>query len=180
MTFSMVRLGLESIDEIDCDTLVAYHFAEDRPLKRLAGVVDWRMNGWLSRQVLNGLASGRARDMLLTPGRAQFPVERLLMVGLGTRGEFSADLYRAVCLSTLRTLIRLPSQRFAIEIPGGDAVNVVPRQAMEMWLTAYHQTVVSLGMDVHVTFVGTQEEIEDWKDPLARFEKQYGGEVGAF
>ena len=180
MSFSMLKLGLDSLDELDCDTLVAYHFAEERPLKGLAGFVDWRMKGWLSKQVLHGHASGRPRETLLTPGKRQFPVSRLMMVGLGVRTEFTPDVYRAVCLSTLRALIRLPSRSFALEIPGGDRHHLVPRQAMEMWLTAYHQTVVSLGMHVDVTFVGTGAEIEDWRDPVTRFEKQYGGELGAF
>lgn len=174
MTFSLMKTDLHALDELECETLVTHHFVEDRPLQGLAGFVDWRMNGWLSQQIVKGIASGRVRETILTPGGRHLGVKRVLLVGLGTRNEFSPDHFRGVCLSTLRTLIRIPSRRFAVDLPGLSSFNVAPRQAMEMWLTAYHQTVVSLGLQgVHVTFLGEEEELEDWRDPLSVFEKQY-------
>ena len=173
MSISLVELAMESIGDTGADTLVAYHFEEERPLRGLAGHVDWRMNGSLSKMVQKGVATGRSRDMVLTPGRRQFPVQRILLTGLGKKAAFGGDQFRAASLATLRTLLRLPSSHFALELPGGARHGLSPRAAIEMWLTAYHQTVLNLGVDARVTLIGTKAEIEDWKDPLHHFQSQF-------
>ena len=71
MTFRISEMSLEGLDELGCDTLVCTMFGEERPLQGLSGLVDWRMNGWLSRQVHSGIATSSARELVLTPGTRQ-------------------------------------------------------------------------------------------------------------
>ena len=69
MTFRISEMSLEGLDELGCDTLVCTMFGEERPLQGLSGLVDRRMNGWLSRQVHSGIATSSAK-LVLTPERA--------------------------------------------------------------------------------------------------------------
>ncbi len=176
MRFALLESGLDVLDDLTHDTLVLHHFAEDRPLQQMAGYADWRMNGWLSRVVLRGVASGRARDIILMPGGRHLKVNNVLLVGLGRRAEFSADVFRGVTLATMRSMLKLPTRKFAIDLPCLGAQRLSPRQAMEMWLTGFHQTYVSLSItDVDVGLLGTAEQLEDWHDPVRDFERKYMG-----
>jgi hypothetical protein len=59
-------------------------FEDERPLQGLAGYIDWRSCGMLSRLLRSGWCTGRAGESLLMPTRVGLPVERLVLVGLGS------------------------------------------------------------------------------------------------
>ena len=173
MTFRISEMSLEGLDELGCDTLVCTMFGEERPLQGLSGLVDWRMNGWLSRQVHSGIATSSARELVLTPGTRQFAVPRIVCVGLGSSEEFTPDGFRSASLASLRALVRLPARRVALELPGGDRHSFGPRKALDMWLTSFHQSVMNLGVEMDVTLLGSAYEIGEWGDTLVRFEQQF-------
>ncbi len=174
MTFRISEMAVEGLDTLGCDTLVCTIFDEERPLQGLAGLIDWRMNGWLSRQIRAGIATSAPRELILTPGSRQFSVPRILCIGLGSKKDFSPDVFRSASLVGLRALVRLPANRVALELPGGERHQLGPRKALDMWLTSFHQSVMNLGVEMDMTLLGTGYEIEEWGDTLVRFEHQFG------
>src|SRR5438874_4311367 len=74
-------------DHAPCGTLVVGMFAGERPPKGEAGWADWRVDGAISRAILNGRVNGEAGSTVLMPA-GKLPASKLLVVGLGSPAEF--------------------------------------------------------------------------------------------
>jgi hypothetical protein len=66
---------------------VAVVFQDERPLQGVAVRADWRLNGFLSRLLMDGRFSGEKGDWLLLHTQGRLPYTRLFLVGMGRKGE---------------------------------------------------------------------------------------------
>jgi hypothetical protein len=176
LSFSTTTPGLAELDALTQDTLLLHHFVEDRPLRGLAGFADWRLNGWLSRVVLRGWTTGKFRETLLMPAGHRLPASRILLVGLGHRDEYTPERMRHVCLHTLEVLRKMRAASVALDLPGLDALKISSRQAVDMWLTAFHQLILApADREVHfdVRFVLPQKALQDATDTIQSFQIKY-------
>ncbi|NVB42183.1 hypothetical protein G6O69_30450 [Pseudenhygromyxa sp. WMMC2535] len=92
-------------------------FLDERPLLGLAGLVDWRACGRLSRILREGLFSGALGELLLTPGDRRLPVDRLVLVGLGPRAEFDGARLRQAAQAVVSTAVGLRADGVLIALP---------------------------------------------------------------
>ena len=106
------------VDKIDADVIAVTFFEDERPLRGVAGLADWRLNGALSRLVMNETLCGREGESLLisTDGRILSP--RLLLFGLGNSKSFDGKRFQAVLSIFVGTVAKLKFSRVAITIPG--------------------------------------------------------------
>ena len=170
---------LQTVRVLDADVLVLHHFVEERPLRGLAGVVDWQVGGRLSRLVVRGLASGALHDNVLMPGGSGLRVRRVLLMGLGNQRAYSPDRLRLVTLHTLDVLGRLHADSFAWAIPGLSVLRIGARRAVEVMLTALHQVYVAADeaearAAVSVSFVVPEACWPEVVEPVEAFERRYG------
>jgi hypothetical protein len=82
------ELNLDTLDALPAGDLVLFCASDERPLLAAAGYVDWRVNGWLSRLLIDGVFVGREGECLLTPGQGRIPPERIFLFGLGEGQAF--------------------------------------------------------------------------------------------
>ncbi|MCX4245793.1 M17 family peptidase N-terminal domain-containing protein [Paraliomyxa miuraensis] len=78
-------------------------FEDERPLQGLSGLVDWRTGGSLSALLRSGLCTGAAGEAVLLPGRPILPMERVVLLGLGSSRAFD----RAAAEATGERLVAL-------------------------------------------------------------------------
>lgn len=176
MNLYVVPPALAELDQLDHETLVVSHFKEDRPLRGLAGLVDWRMNGTLNRYVRQGRTTGEAQELVMVPGHARLPYTRILVLGLGERRGYSPEQYRQASTFVLSRLRMLNATRFTLPLPGIDALRIPPRQAMSLFLTAFHDAFVATkvnDLDFDVCLVVPKELHPDVKDPLDTYVRQH-------
>lgn len=62
-------------------------YEDQRPLKGIAGALDWRLKGFLSRFVLGGRISGTRNEFVYVPVRHREAMRHLLLVGLGSSSD---------------------------------------------------------------------------------------------
>jgi len=67
-------------------------FADERPLAGVAGCIDWRICGKLSRILQNGFFSAEASEMLMIPVGGRFGPRRLFLFGLGASKDWNAKI----------------------------------------------------------------------------------------
>jgi leucyl aminopeptidase len=81
---------------LDVDVVVTGLHEDDRPPQGLAGLADWYLFGSLTDLILAGRFAGRRGEMALlaTGGRIKAP--KLLVVGLGPRGEVTPPKFPAL------------------------------------------------------------------------------------
>ncbi|MBF8250787.1 MAG: cytosol aminopeptidase [Deltaproteobacteria bacterium] len=106
------------VNKIEADVVALTFFEDERPLRGVAGQADWRMNGALSRLVMNETLCGREGESLLisTDGRLLSP--RLLLFGLGDSKFFDGKRFQVLLSIFVGTVAKLKFSRLAITIPG--------------------------------------------------------------
>jgi hypothetical protein len=85
-----------SPDALDHETLILGFFSDERPPRGYCGLVDWRLNGMISREIAGGRISGSFLDKLAYAFPKRIRVSSLLLFGLGALSELTYDrLYNA-------------------------------------------------------------------------------------
>ncbi len=100
----LARGDLAGLDSLSVDTIAVFCFSDVRPLGGVAGFVDWRVCGALSRSIESGTFSGRRGEILMLPASGRFGVWRLFVFGLGTASECNRLRFREVCREAHRVL----------------------------------------------------------------------------
>jgi hypothetical protein len=110
---------LASLDALPVGDLVLFVGTDERPLQGLAGLVDWRLCGGLTRQLRQEFLTGAPGESLLTvPGPYLPAVRRIFVFGAGAWvGKTVADAV-ALLGPALATLRRAGSEQVAMTPPG--------------------------------------------------------------
>jgi hypothetical protein len=103
-------------------------------LRGAAGLLDWRMCGFVSRLLVSGRVLGSALETVLIPGRPKLGMDKLFLFGLGPRSDFDmAGLERTIA-HMLDTLARARVRSTALMLPGRGA-GIAPAKAMESFVS---------------------------------------------
>lgn len=93
---------LERIDfPADClpgDSVVALYYSDQRPLAGPAALLDWRLDGQLTRMLLDGQIKGKAGEHVLMQGNGKLKADWVLFVGGGK--------WQGLCRETHASLVR--------------------------------------------------------------------------
>lgn len=116
-----VAPDLRRLDESDAELVACGVFEDERPFRGLAGLLDWRLAGKLSRLAREGFVVGELGEAVLVPVRPRLPADKLLVVGLGKRKDFDVETYRRVLARTLDAIAGLSVKRAVVELPGRGA-----------------------------------------------------------
>jgi hypothetical protein len=90
-----VNVILQDIKKLETEALIVGFYQDVRPLKGLAGELDWLLCGSLSALILNNKLSGSLGDVALLTSRGKIPAMKIFLVGLGPKGVNSFSSLRA-------------------------------------------------------------------------------------
>lgn len=85
----------------DClpgDSVAAFYFSDQRPLDGPAALLDWRLDGQLTRMLLDGQIKGKAGEHVLLQGNGKLKADWVLFVGGGK--------WQGLCDETHASLVR--------------------------------------------------------------------------
>jgi hypothetical protein len=115
--------GFATLDALTgLDALCLFVGEDERPLEHLAGHVDWRMCGALSRVIKDRFFLGTAGDWLLLPSAGRVGPARLFAVGVGPRARCDAHVVANALRTAAGVLSRAGMQAVALELPGAGRV----------------------------------------------------------
>jgi hypothetical protein len=117
-TIGFISPELKRLKHLSSDALILYRFAEMKPLRGIASLVDWRLYGHLSRLILDGFFIGDEGESLVMPLRRHLGPHNLLILGLGVRAEFGENRFCSVLTKTFEILNNLHLNSIAIALPG--------------------------------------------------------------
>jgi hypothetical protein len=147
VSVSTQEIGLEGLDRlVGVDALCLFIGEDDRPLGGVAGFVDWRLCGALSRVLKDRFFTGAQGDWLLLPSNGRLPPGRIFVVGLGQRDRLGAQGLAQVLAHAAQTLSRAQVASVALEIPGeGQLEEQVRAQAFsERFLPTFRRAEVAV------------------------------------
>ena len=111
------RLSATDIDKIETDAIVLLFFSDERPLRGAAGLIDWRMNGSISRLISKGMISGEKGEATLILPNKRIKSKKILMAGLGDSSAFGEASLRDTAVAMIRQLDKIKIKNFAVAMP---------------------------------------------------------------
>lgn len=85
-------------DFLTGESVVALYFADQKPLVGPAALLDWRLDGQLTRMLLTGAIQGRAGEHVMLQNNGKLKADWVLFVGGGK--------WRGLCRETHAALVR--------------------------------------------------------------------------
>lgn len=92
-------------DRLQGEAVVALYFEDQKPLHGPAAVLDWRLDGQLTRMLLDGEIHGLAGEHVLLQGNSKLPVDWVLFVGGGKWHGLCGETHAAL-VSHILTVAR--------------------------------------------------------------------------
>lgn len=129
-----VPRALRPLDEIGAEVIACGVYRDARPLAGLAGLLDWRLAGRLSRLAKRGFLVGEVGELLAMPVRPRLPFDKLLVAGLGPRSSFGDATFRTVLDRTMNALAGLHVKKAVVELPGRGDDAISAERAAEIVL----------------------------------------------
>ncbi len=125
---------LKALDQLGTEILVCGLAKDELPPQGVAGLVDWRLAGRLSRLLAKGFAAGDVGEVLLVPGKPKLPFDKVVFFGVGVRNEFDESVYKTVVDRVLSTLQKLRARTAVVELPGRHFGAIRPERAADVLL----------------------------------------------
>jgi hypothetical protein len=100
-----IRPIREDIRQLQSEALIVGFYEDVRPLKGLAGELDWLLCGSLSRLILMNKLRGAPGDMALLTSQGKVPAQKIFLLGLGPREGFSEDALRNAAGNAARSAL---------------------------------------------------------------------------
>ena len=130
-----VILWRDGVDALECDLLVTGMFQDERPFKGTSGWIDWRLNGRLSRLVMDKRLTGDWKETTLIPSSTRITPRMILLLGLGRTKEYSTIRLRELFVHVLETLKNLRTSSICLSLPfGEERFRVDPGKLTEVFL----------------------------------------------
>ncbi len=123
MTMDVI-LSTEEPDVQKCDVLVTGFFQDERPLKGSSGWMDWRLNGMLSRFLIEKRLTGDWQEKFLIPSQGRVMPRMILLLGLGKVREYSYLRLRELSPYILEILKKLNTSNICLSFPYEEGCNV--------------------------------------------------------
>ncbi len=116
-----LRVVLQDIKKINTEALIVGFFENVRPLKGLAGELDWLLCGALSRLILENKLTGATGDVALVTSGGKVPAQKIFMVGMGPREALSPSTVAAAARTAVGTAVSAGVADAALEyLPSPD------------------------------------------------------------
>ncbi len=133
----VLKVILQDIKKLETDALIVGFYEDVRPLKGLAGELDWLLCGSLSNLILSNKLRGSLGDVALLTSRGKIPAQKIFMVGLGTARSLSPAVLRRAARTAASSALSAGVARAALEyFPASTAVpNDVSVNALRDGLT---------------------------------------------
>jgi hypothetical protein len=119
-----IILSKERVDVQECDILVTGFFEDERPLKGSSGWIDWRLNGKLSRLLMEKKLTGNWKEATLIPTQGRVTPRLTLLLGLGEVKEYNHLRLRELPPHLLEILKKLDAFNICLSLPYEENYNV--------------------------------------------------------
>lgn len=105
------------VEEIQADLLVTTYFQDLGSPKGPTGMIDWRLNGFISRNIVEKRITGAKGEITLLPLNQKFSTQKLLLLGLGKWREYTISELRSLLPSIQKTVMDIKPQHICFCIP---------------------------------------------------------------
>ena len=139
-------------DRLPGEALVVPLFEDQRPLAGPVGVVDWRLDGALTRMILAGEMTGKHGERLALRTNAKFAAPWVLLSGCGSWQTLDRARYLQLIERLLKTAAKAGIEEVALCLPPAEHVDPpeLERMVREALVGSVHPAVCRLSRVAHL------------------------------
>jgi hypothetical protein len=139
MELRFIPRDLKKLDQASAEVLVAAVMQDERPPRGVAGMVDWRLCGQLSRLIKSGFFNAEFGETLILPSKPALPFDKVLFIGCGLRADFDERAYLAALTKVISVLQGLKAGQALVELPGRHLNVIASARALDLLLELVSQ-----------------------------------------
>ncbi|HPC86236.1 MAG TPA: hypothetical protein P5238_06435 [Smithellaceae bacterium] len=167
-----ILLSTQPPDRQNHKCLVLGFFKDEKPPRGICGLVDWRLNSLISKEIKKGHIRGDFREQVAIPRPERINAEMLFLFGLGPLADLSYDRIYDAARQMMTAAGRMKLWEFAFDLPGNGRSALSPAIVLEAMLTGFFD---SLSEDIarlthtKVCLVASPANLKEIADGLKRF-----------
>ncbi len=161
----LILAELPALDRQSDDLLVLGLLEDERPLAGLAGLIDWRLCGALSRWLVSGFASGSWGENVIYPSSARLAHNATLVLGLGTRPQLRTDRVHDAARRASEVMKGLGAETMTCDLLGLDRMPT----PIENTLPGLLEVLQSCEPIKRVTFAVQPEQLDTVQEVMDKF-----------
>lgn len=96
-----IRILEQDLLQISSELIVVSYSYKAMPLKDYIGRLDWLLNGQISHLIKIGKITGRLGEAALLYSTDKIPPKKILILGLGSREDFTSALIQQCCCNLM-------------------------------------------------------------------------------
>lgn len=131
-------------EKSDIDLFVTTLFQDERPPRGLCGLIDWHLNGRISRFLLDRLYSGSFGEKLLFNGAPRLPWFRYLLIGMGSNENLTPERYKELSDLILSSIIEINCKSVCCQVPGFHRLPFEFSRAFELFLSVFERQKINI------------------------------------
>ncbi len=116
--------NVRALDDARAELCACSMFTDERPMRGVAALLDWRLAGKLSALAKDGYLSGREGEVVMVPGRPRLPFEKIVLFGLGERARFDDAAFGRYLERLQQALGGLNVRRAVVELAGRTSISM--------------------------------------------------------
>ncbi len=132
-----VILSTESPDLPAHKCLALGIFSDEKPPRGICGFIDWRLNGFISREMKDGRIRGEFQEKVIIPFPGRISTEIILLCGMGTLAEFNYERIYTSAYDIASTVDGMLLNNFAFDLPGENRSSLTTAGIVETMITGF-------------------------------------------
>lgn len=112
-----LSVSTEAADKLETDVVVLLFFSDERPLKGASGLIDWRLNGGISRLIETRRITGDKGETTLIAPQGRIRGEKIMLIGLGSSSQIKPLDIERTAIMILEKLIKIGARKVTIAAP---------------------------------------------------------------
>jgi len=117
--------------------LVLGVFSDEKPPRGICGLMDWRLNGMISREIKQRHITGEFKERVAMPYPDRVGSELLLLYGMGALSDLSYDRIYNAAYDIADTMNKIKIWDFAFDLPGEGRSTLTTAGTLEAMITGY-------------------------------------------
>lgn len=154
--------------------LVLGFFSDEKPPRGICGLMDWRLNGLISKEIKQGHLCGEFKEKVAIPHPDRIGSDLLFLFGVGPIAELSYERIYASAYEIAATVDKMKLREFAFDLPGEGRTELVSANILEAMITGFFDFLsedVSKLTHTNACLVTSPEQLKDVAQGIRQFHK---------
>ncbi|MFB3926012.1 MAG: M17 family peptidase N-terminal domain-containing protein [Syntrophales bacterium] len=175
-----IKIETARLDNLQSECLVLGYFSDERPPRGYCGLLDWRLNGMISRLMVSGKITGEYQEKVLIAPPKRIPSTKIMLLGLGEITGITYDILYTMGYVLSGAAAGLGWEKYAFEIPAAGRCPLQVPIMTEAVITGLYDFYATRGESwkyLSPILLSRESDLKEILLGLERFRKNVGDDL---